>query len=255
MDTIALDNRLSPEARAFVGRRNRLLIDGKLVDAASGKTFPVYNPATGALLAQVAEAEAEDVDRAVKAARRAFDDGPWSRMSPSERGKLLWKLADLLERHSDEFAEIESIDNGKPVAVARMADVPLAVDMFRYMAGWATKITGSTIPLSFPGDFLSYTVREPVGVVGQIIPWNFPLLMAAWKLAPALGGRLHGGAESGGADAAQRACGSPSWCWKRASPPAWSTSSPATARPPAPRSRRMISSTRWRSPARPRSAS
>ncbi len=186
MDTIALDNRLSPEARAFVGRRNRLLIDGKLVDAASGKTFPVYNPATGALLAQVAEAEAEDVDRAVKAARRAFDDGPWSKMSPSERGKLLWKLADLLERHSEEFAEIESIDNGKPVAVARMADVPLAVDMFRYMAGWATKVTGSTIPLSFPGDFLSYTVREPVGVVGQIIPWNFPLLMAAWKLAPAL---------------------------------------------------------------------
>jgi phenylacetaldehyde dehydrogenase len=186
MDTIALDNRLSPEARAFVGRRNRLLIDGKLVDAASGKTFPVYNPATGALLAQVAEAEAEDVDRAVKAARRAFDNGPWSKMSPSERGKLLWKLADLLERHSEEFAEIESIDNGKPVAVARMADVPLAVDMFRYMAGWATKVTGSTIPLSFPGDFLSYTVREPVGVVGQIIPWNFPLLMAAWKLAPAL---------------------------------------------------------------------
>ena len=186
MDMIALDNRLGPEARAFVGRRNQLLIDGKLVDAASGKTFPVYNPATGALLAQVAEAEAEDVDRAVKAARRAFDDGPWSRMSPSERGKLLWKLADLLERHSEEFAEIESIDNGKPVAVARMADVPLAVDMFRYMAGWATKVTGSTIPLSFPGDFLSYTVREPVGVVGQIIPWNFPLLMAAWKLAPAL---------------------------------------------------------------------
>ncbi|MGO8919899.1 MAG: aldehyde dehydrogenase family protein [Stellaceae bacterium] len=186
MDTIALDNRLSPQAREFVGRRNRLLIDGKLVDAASGKTFAVYNPATGTVLAQVAEADAEDVDRAVKAARRAFDDGPWSRMSPSDRGKLLWKLADLLERHSDEFAEIESIDNGKPVAVARMADVPLAVDMFRYMAGWATKITGSTIPLSFPGEFLSYTVREWVGVVGQIIPWNFPLLMAAWKLAPAL---------------------------------------------------------------------
>ena len=185
-DTGALDSRLGAPAKAFVGRRNRLLIDGKLVDAASGKTFPDYNPATGTILTQVAEADAEDVDRAVKAARRAFDEGPWSKMSPSDRGKLLWKLAALIEQNSEEFAEIELIDNGKPVGVARMADVPLAVDMFRYMGGWATKITGSTIPLSFPGEFLSYTLREPVGVVGQIIPWNFPLLMAAWKLAPAL---------------------------------------------------------------------
>jgi phenylacetaldehyde dehydrogenase len=185
-DTGALDSRLGAPAKAFVGRRNRLLIDGKLVDAASGKTFPDYNPATGTILAQVAEADAEDVDRAVKAARRAFDEGPWSKMSPSDRGKLLWKLAALIEQNSEEFAEIESIDNGKPVGVARMADVPLAVDMFRYMGGWSTKLTGSTIPLSFPGEFLSYTLREPVGVVGQIIPWNFPLLMAAWKLAPAL---------------------------------------------------------------------
>ena len=152
-DTAALDSRLGVAARAFVGRRNRLLIDGKLVDAASGKTFPDYNPATGTILAQVAEAEAEDVDRAVKAARRAFDEGPWSKMSPSDRGKLLWKLAALIEQNSEEFAEIESIDNGKPVTVARMADVPLAVDMFRYMGGWATKVTGSTIPLSFPGEF------------------------------------------------------------------------------------------------------
>ena len=185
-DTGALDSRLGAPAKAFVGRRNRLLIDGKLVDAASGKTFPDYNPATGTVLTQVAEAEAEDVDRAVKAARRAFDEGPWSKMSPSDRGKLLWKLAELIEQNSEEFAQIESIDNGKPVTVARLADVPLAVDMFRYMGGWATKVTGSTIPLSFPGEFLSYTLREPVGVVGQIIPWNFPLLMAAWKLAPAL---------------------------------------------------------------------
>ena len=185
-DTGALDSRLGAPAKAFVGRRNRLLIDGKLVDAASGKTFADYNPATGTVLTKVAEADAEDVDRAVKAARRAFDDGPWSKMSPSDRGKMLWKLAELIEQNSEEFAEIESVDNGKPVAVARMADVPLAVDMFRYMGGWATKVTGSTIPLSFPGDFFSYTLREPVGVVGQIIPWNFPLLMAAWKLAPAL---------------------------------------------------------------------
>jgi phenylacetaldehyde dehydrogenase len=186
MDTVTVDNRLGQPVKEFLHQPSRLLIDGQLVAAASGKTFPVYNPATGSILVQVAEAESEDVDRAVKAARRAFDEGPWSKTSPSDRGKLLWKLADLIEKHSDEFAEIESIDNGKPVTVARAADVPLTVDMFRYMGGWATKITGSTIPISFPGDYLSYTMREPVGVVGQIIPWNFPLLMAAWKLAPAL---------------------------------------------------------------------
>src|SRR6202051_1951672 len=186
MNTVPPARRLSQPAKEFLHQPSRLLIDGKLVEAASGKTFPVYNPATGAILMQVAEADSADVDRAVKAARKAFDEGPWSKMSPSDRGKLLWKLAALIEQNSEEFAEIESIDNGKPVGVARMADVPLAVDMFRYMGGWATKITGSTIPLSFPGEFLSYTLREPVGVVGQIIPWNFPLLMAAWKIAPAL---------------------------------------------------------------------
>src|ERR1700686_1478156 len=182
MDTVTLDRRLSQPAKEFLHQPSRLLIDGKLVEAASGKTFP----ASGARLMQVADAASADVGRAVKPARKAFDEGPWSKISPSERGKLLWNLAALLEKHSDEFAELESIDNGKPVAVARAADVPLAIDMFRYMGGWATKITGSTIPLSFPGEFLSYTLREPVGVVGQIIPWNFPLLMAAWKIARAL---------------------------------------------------------------------
>jgi len=186
MDTIALDPRLGAPVRAFLGRGGKLLIDGQLVAAASGKSFPVYNPATGTVIANVAEADAEDVDRAVKAARRAFDDGAWSRLRPAERAKLLWKLGDLIDQHLDELAEIESLDNGKPAAVARVADVPLSAEMFRYMAGWATKLTGSTIPLSMPGEFLSYTLREPVGVVGQIIPWNFPLLMAAWKLAPAL---------------------------------------------------------------------
>jgi len=186
MDTIAIDSRLGRGATEFLNRPSKLYIDGEFKPAASGRTFPVYNPATGNLLANVAEADREDVDRAVQAARRAFDGGPWPKMSPSERGRLLWKLSDLIEKNLDELAEIESIDNGKPVAVARAADVPLAVDMFRYMAGWATKLTGSTIPISFPGEYLSYTVREPVGVVGQIIPWNFPLLMAAWKLAPAL---------------------------------------------------------------------
>ena len=137
-------------------------------------------------MAHVAEADAADVDKAVKAARKAFDEGPWPRMTPSERGRILWKLADLIERQTEQFATLESLDNGKPLTVARVADVPLTVDMFRYMAGWATKITGTTIPISFPGEFLSFTLREPVGVVGQVIPWNFPLLMAAWKLAPAL---------------------------------------------------------------------
>jgi phenylacetaldehyde dehydrogenase len=186
MDTIALDSRLSIPAKQFIERRGKLLIDGKLVPAASGKTFPVYNPATGTVIANVSEADRADVDLAVKAARRAFDDGSWASVKPNQRGKLLWKLADLVEAHLDEFAELESLDNGKPAAVARVADVPLTIDMFRYMGGWATKLTGSTIPLSMPGEYLSYTMREPVGVVGQIIPWNFPLLMAAWKLAPAL---------------------------------------------------------------------
>ena len=185
MDAIALDPRLR-HADKFLERPSGMLIDGQLVAAASGKTFPVYNPATGSVIANVPEGDREDVNHAVAAARRAFDDGRWRKIGPSGRGKLLWKLADLLERDLEEFAELESIDNGKPYAVARVADLPLAVDMFRYMAGWATKLTGSTLPLSLPGEYLSYTVREPIGVVGQIIPWNFPLLMAAWKLAPAL---------------------------------------------------------------------
>jgi phenylacetaldehyde dehydrogenase len=177
---------LDPRVENYLSTPRNLLIDGKWVNAASGKTFPVYDPSTGNELARVAEADAADVDEAVKAARKAFDDGPWPRMSPSERGRILWKLSELIEKHAEEFATLEALDNGKPLTVARIADVPLTVDMFRYMAGWATKITGTTIPISFPGEYLSYTLREPVGVVGQIIPWNFPLLMAAWKLAPAL---------------------------------------------------------------------
>src|SRR6204780_2391459 len=185
MDTIELDPRLR-HATNFLGRSAKMLIDGKMVAAASGKPFEVYNPATGAVIANVPEGDKADVDLAVAAARRAFDDGVWAKFGPSGRGKILWKIADLLERDLEEFAELESIDNGKPYAVARVADLPLAVDMFRYMAGWATKITGSTLSLSLPGEYLSYTMRDPVGVVGQIIPWNFPMLMACWKIAPAL---------------------------------------------------------------------
>jgi phenylacetaldehyde dehydrogenase len=174
----------------FVARKHKMLINGKWVDSASGKRFPTYNPATGEVLAEFAEGDRKDIDRAVQAARTAFESGPWPRLTPSERGRMIWKLADLIEQNLEEFAELESLDNGKPLKVTRVADVPLAVDLFRYMAGWATKIEGNTIPISVPyapgAKFLAYTLREPVGVVGQIIPWNFPLLMAAWKLGPAL---------------------------------------------------------------------
>jgi phenylacetaldehyde dehydrogenase len=168
----------------------KLLIDGEWVEAASGKAFSTPNPATGQRLADVAHGEAEDIDRAVKAARRAFDSGPWASMSPSERGKIVWRIGELIEENLEEFAELESLDNGKPITIARVADVPLAADLFRYMAGWATKIEGNTIPISVPyapgASWHAYTLKEPIGVVGQIIPWNFPLLMAAWKLGPAL---------------------------------------------------------------------
>jgi len=183
---IQIDSRVTN----FIAKPRKMLIDGKWVNAVSGKTFPTYNPATGEVLAQVAEGDRADIDLAVKAARKAFDSGPWSRMTASERGKLVWKLADLLEEHMEEFATLETLDNGKPLTVARAPDVPLAVDLFRYMAGWATKLEGTTIPLSVPytpgAIYHAYTLREPVGAVGQIIPWNFPLLMAAWKLGPAL---------------------------------------------------------------------
>src|SRR5208282_476959 len=179
---------LDSNVASYVAKRRQMLINGKWVDAASGKTFPTYNPATGEVLANVAEGDKEDIDRAVAAARHAFDKGPWRKLSPSERGGLVWKLADLLEKHAEEFAQLECLDQGKPLFLARVADVPVSIDQLRYYAGWATKIEGNTIPLSTRpgGSFLAYTLREPIGVVGQIIPWNFPLIMATLKLAPAL---------------------------------------------------------------------
>ncbi len=180
----------SPAVQAFLASPRPMLIDGQWVEAASGRTFPVYDPATGAKMARVAEGDREDIDRAVAAARRAFEEGPWRRMTPSERGRLVWKIGDLVAEHTEELAELDSLDNGKPRTVARVADVPLAADLFHYMAGWATKLEGATIPISVPyapgAKWHAYTLREPVGVVGQIIPWNFPLLMAAWKLGPLL---------------------------------------------------------------------
>jgi phenylacetaldehyde dehydrogenase len=166
----------------FLEQDRKILIDGDWVPAASGATFAVENPARETTIAHAAHGAAEDVERAVAAARRAFDDGPWRRTNPSERGKLLWRLADAIEARTEEFAQLESLDNGKPLTVARAADVALTVDHLRYYAGWATKIEGETIPINSPdgNTYLDYTLREPVGVVGQIIPWNFPLLMAAW---------------------------------------------------------------------------
>src|ERR1700691_2017629 len=166
--TVTLDRRVQD----FISVPRQLFIGGQWVDSASGRTFETPNPATGETLAQVAEGDAEDIDRAVRAARRAFEDGPWSRMTPSDRGRVVWKIGDLILDHVEELAQLETLDNGKPLAVARAADVPLAADLFHYMAGWATKIEGNTINISVPfapgANFHAYTLREPLGVVGQI---------------------------------------------------------------------------------------
>ena len=163
----------------------KMLIGGQWVESASGKTFETINPSTGEVLAKVVEGDSEDINRAVIAARKAFESGSWPKLTPSQRGRLLLKLADLIEQNAEELAQLETLDNGKPIRYSRAGDVPLTADHFRYFAGWATKLEGETIPVSIPNMF-TYTLREPVGVVGQIIPWNFPLQMAAWKLAPAL---------------------------------------------------------------------
>ncbi|HEX2237375.1 MAG TPA: aldehyde dehydrogenase family protein [Gammaproteobacteria bacterium] len=187
---VADEVQLDPGVRNFIAQQRRMLINGDWVDSASGETLDVYNPATGDVIAHVPAGNQEDIDRAVKAARQSFETRRWTGMTPSERGRIIWKIGDLILDHLEELAQLESLDNGKPISVARVADVPLSADMFHYMAGWATKIEGDTISISVPyapgAQYHAYTVKEPVGVVGQIIPWNFPLLMAAWKLAPAL---------------------------------------------------------------------
>src|ERR1700733_645707 len=173
-------------AARFIAKPLQLLIGDAWVNAKSGKTFDVFDPSTGLPIAKAAEGDAADIDAAVAAARRAFESGPWSRMSPLERSKLIYRLGDALEAKAEEFAVLEALDNGKPIRDARAADLPGSYEMFRYMSGWATRLNGETVPISAPGNWHAYTLREPVGVVGQIIPWNFPLMMAAWKLAPAL---------------------------------------------------------------------
>jgi len=176
--------------KAFLARRHGLLIDGAWVPAASGKTFEVRDPSSDLVVSHCAEGDAVDADRAVAAARRAFEEGDWARMKPVDRERLLHRLADLLEQHADEIAELEAIDNGKSVVMARYVDVKHAIDVWRYMAGWPTKLEGKTLPISgnlVPGqEYAAFSTREPIGVVAAIIAWNFPLLLATWKSAPAL---------------------------------------------------------------------
>jgi phenylacetaldehyde dehydrogenase len=180
----------SPNVAKFLKRAPRLLIGGEWVESKSQGRIPVIDPATGKEIASVVDANAGDVDRAVAAARAAFEKGPWADMLPADRERLLWKLSDLIEKNADELAELESLNNGKTRFMASIVDIPGTWNYFRYMAGWATKIEGSTFQTSIHGPpgvkFHTYTVREPIGVVAQIVPWNFPLAMCAWKLGPAL---------------------------------------------------------------------
>jgi acyl-CoA reductase-like NAD-dependent aldehyde dehydrogenase len=181
----ALPDGLSAAAREFVAQPHRLLIGADRVEAVDGRTFATLDPSTGRETAQIPHAGAADVDRAVAAARAAFAEGPWATMPAAGRERLMHALADAIEARADELAEIEALDNGKPVKYARYVDVAGTLAMLRYFAGWPTKIEGATLPVSMPGMHC-YTRREPVGVCAQIIPWNFPLMMASWKLGPAL---------------------------------------------------------------------
>ncbi|MEU3472650.1 aldehyde dehydrogenase family protein [Rhodococcus sp. NPDC006774] len=172
----------------FLSRPVNHLIDGADTPSRSHEQFLTFNPSDGAELAHVALGAEAEVDRAVAAARKALD-GPWGRMSGSDRSKIIWRVGELIEQKAEDFAILEALDSGKPATYARAVDIPLAIDWFRYFAGWTTKIEGTTIPVSAvatPGNYLAYTVREPIGVVAAVIAWNFPLMLAAWKLAPAL---------------------------------------------------------------------
>ncbi|HEV2798439.1 MAG TPA: aldehyde dehydrogenase family protein [Nocardioides sp.] len=179
--------KLLPAVSSFLSSPKQLLIDGEWVDAKDGQTFDTVNPATEEVLVKVAQASAVDADRAVVAARNAFETGsPWQRMTPRERSHLLWRIGDMIDERVEEFAQLESLDNGKSLASAR-GDVGVAAELFRYFAGWATKMEGTTIPMSVPGrEFHAYTRREAIGVVAGIVPWNFPLTMAAFKIIPSI---------------------------------------------------------------------
>jgi phenylacetaldehyde dehydrogenase len=172
--------------RALQGRPRQLLIGGRWVSAASGQTLDVFDPATGEVFAQAAAGGAQDIDLAVKAARQAFEKGPWRSTPPSERARLLWKLSDAIEANAAELAMLETVDNGMPLWLAQMWNIPKAVDCLRYYSGWPTRLTGETLPVSTPGEYHTYTRKEPIGVVGQIVAWNMPFGMAVGKIAPAL---------------------------------------------------------------------
>lgn len=178
------------QKQPFLSSAPKMMIGGRFAAAASGETLPVIDPSTGQTVSSIPAGAAEDADRAVKAARVCFDSPAWQKMKPVMRQRLLLKFADLIERHADELADLESIDAGKPRAIARASDLTSVIDVFRYFAGWATKLTGETLDVSVPrmpdGEFFAYTSREPVGVVVGITPWNFPISMASWKIAPAL---------------------------------------------------------------------
>lgn len=177
----AVEDPIAPSVKV---NYTKLLINGQFVDAASGKTFPTLDPRTGDVIAHVAEGDAEDVNRAVSAARKAFDEGPWPKMTAYERSRVLFRFADLIEKHNDELAALETWDNGKPFEQSAKIEIPMLARFFRYYAGYADKIHGLTVPAD--GEYHVQTLHEPIGVAGQIIPWNFPLLMFAWKVAPAL---------------------------------------------------------------------
>jgi acyl-CoA reductase-like NAD-dependent aldehyde dehydrogenase len=185
MSVSTLPEQLSESSRTFAAAEHLLLIDGERVPAADGRTFQTLDPATAKPIADVAHAGPEDVERAVQAARRALEEGPWSKAPAAERARLMNRLADLLEANADELAELEALDNGKPVKLAKIVDVSQTIAWLRHFAGWTERIRGDVIPVSNPGMHC-YTRKEPVGVCGQIIPWNFPMLMASWKLSPAL---------------------------------------------------------------------
>lgn len=188
--TATLSADLDPRTTEFIARPQQMYVDGQWVESATGRRFDTVDPATEQVITTVPHSDAEDVERAVRAARRAFEDGPWPAMTPAERQRMIWRIAEGITARADQFAELESIDNGKSVAVAKAVDVTWAAEIFYYYAGWATKIEGRTVPVSVPwapgSKFHAFTLREPVGVCAQITPWNFPLVMAAFKVAPAL---------------------------------------------------------------------
>ncbi|OKH79317.1 betaine-aldehyde dehydrogenase [Mycobacterium sp. ST-F2] len=188
--TATLSTDLDPRTADFISRPQQMYVDGQWVESVSGRRFDTVDPATEQVITTVPHSGPEDVERAVRAARRAFEDGPWTTMTPAERQRMIWRIADGISARADQFAELESIDNGKSVAVAKAVDVTWAAEIFYYYAGWATKIEGRTIPVSVPwapgATFHAFTLREPVGVCAQITPWNFPLVMGAFKVAPAL---------------------------------------------------------------------